>query len=296
MSLYRHIVVGTDFSSQADLAVNSAISLAVQHSARLSLLHIIDERVMQYNEVLPLSPGEMEEMLRQETKRKLSDLLEAQDLEDLAYEVHVIFGKPHVEIDKYCAENDGELVVLGQRSEKLLKQLLLGSTAERLLRHTRVPTLLVAPDGNLKWENILAPVDFSETSKSSLEHAIQLAKDSNAELHVLHVSEDTPFASLAGLLPLNETDNIRDTYEANIQEEFDKFLSSVDFRGVKYVREFRRGAASTEIKLVAESTKADIIVMGSVGRTGVRGILIGNTAERVARTLQCSLLTIKAAE
>lgn len=294
MSLYRHIVVGTDFSAQAELAVNASIALAIQQSARLSLLHVIDERVMQYQDVLPLSPGEMEEMLRQETGRKLKTMLDEQELEDLSYEVHVIFGKPHEEIANYCKDNDGELVVVGQRSEKLLKQLLLGSTAERMLRHSRVPTLLVAPDASLTWDSILAPVDFSQASRASLEHAIQLADETKAELHVLHVSEDTPFASLAGLLPLNETDSIRDTYESKVREDYEAFLASVDFKGVPYQKEFRRGAASTEIKLVAESTKADVIVMGSVGRTGVRGMLIGNTAERVARTLQCSLLTIKA--
>lgn len=270
-----------------------ALHLAVQQSARLSILHIIDERVMQYQEILPLSPSEMEEMLIQETRRKLLQMVEDHPIEDVAYEVHVIFGKPFEQIVRYTQKQHGELIVVGQGSKSLLQHIFLGSTAERLLRHAPVPVLLAPPEPLATWHTILAPVDFSEVSKIALEHAIDVAKTCGAQLHVLHVTEETPFASLAGLLPLNETEGLRSSYEQKVTEDYDKFLATVDFQGLAYEKHFRRGAAPTEIQLWTEQHPCDLVVMGSIGRTGMKGILIGNTAERVARTLRCALLTIK---
>lgn len=293
MSLYRHIIASTDFTQQGDSAITQALNLAVQNNARLSILHIIDERIMQYQEILPLSPSEMEEMLLQETRRKLVNLVDTAQLEDIAYEAHVIFGKPDEQILRYAQEQQGELIVVGQGSKNFIQHVLLGSTAERLLRHSPIPILIIPRRGLSDWKSILVPVDFSDTSKMALEHAIALAQAYQAQLHVLHVSEETPFASLAGLLPLNETEGLRNSYERKVADDYDKFLASIDFQNVDYQKHFRRGTAPLEIQLWAEQHTCDLVVMGSVGRTGMRGILIGNTAERVARSIPCALLTVK---
>ena len=296
MGLFKHIVVGTDFSQQADVAVQDAVYLARQHEAKLSILHVIDERAVNYQESLPLSPEEFETLLAQEAKRTLFETFGEDSLNSVDIKTIAMFGRPQYELSSYCQSNDVDLVVAGRRGDSPLKQVLLGSTAEKLMRQSPIPTLLVAhPEAN-GFKNVLAPVDGSEASRDALQYAVDFAKASGANLHILYVCESLPISPLISPHLTSPKEKLFGSYEEQMKEAFDEFLEDFDFGDFTYEAHFKVGKPAFEIVNAADSLETDLVIMGTVGRSGIAGLFIGNTAERVSRSLSCSILTVRPSE
>lgn len=294
MRFFKHIIVGTDLTPGAEWSIQQAIALAEHHTARLSILHSIDTQMSQYRSMLPLSPSDLEEMLRQETKRKILKMYaDSPKQKQIDFSAHARMGKPYKELIRYAEAEGGDLILIGPRNPSLLKRIFLGSTAGQLLRNSPLPTLLMHPEKNVSFKRILAPVDCSESSRQALQKAAALARHEGAELHILNVLEETPITSLSGLLPIAEVSGFHALYKQDNQETMERFLAQCpELSQVDCKQHFKEGLADQEIQACAQEVHADLIVMGTAGRTGVSGIVVGNTAERVARSLNCSMLTL----
>ncbi len=122
--------------------------------------------------------------------------------------------------------------------------------------------------------------------------ATSLATEEGSELHVVHVWRVSGETSLRGRsIDTTEVDRIVGSMETAHQHELDRLLESYkyDKRTVHLIK----GQAGDVIPSLAEEIDADLVVIGTVGRTGVPGLLIGNTAERVLNAVDCSVLTLK---
>lgn len=139
---------------------------------------------------------------------------------------------------------------------------------------------------------ILNPVDFSEPSRAATRYALELAARLGAELHVVHVAQiPTPArpdgAELHGLY--DEAGILRAAEDAT--EALRRELS----RGaVQVTAHVRCGPVNTQVHAVAEEIGADLIVMGTHGRTGFEHVLLGSVAEKVVRTARLPVLTVPA--
>lgn len=291
MTQIKTILIGTDLSTEAEHIIKQGLVLAQTFDASLQLLHVIDDHVSLYQDVLPLSPPELEEMLIQETKRKLYEMYG--NTGEASFEAHVKFGKPYKVLLEYAAEIKADLILAGPRNPSFLKRLFLGSTATMLLHENPVNTMLLPPNVELPLNKILVPVDFSETSTKALEEAQTWAKIAGAEVHVLHVLEETPVASMVGVLPLAELSGFQAMYAEKMKETFGTFIENNPIEGIDVSTHFAQGDAAHEIVSYAKANDIDLIVMGTVGRSGLEGIMLGNTAERVAREQPCALLTVR---
>lgn len=151
----------------------------------------------------------------------------------------------------------------------------------------------------LEIRRILAPTDFSDTSKRAVEYAAGLARRFGAELVLLHVVElpagMSPSMLMRGrsdarLEPVGEY--LTDTsYEA--LRELQSTLPPTD---AEIALQVEIGDADRVIPQVAEQLPADLIVLGTHGRTGLRHLLLGSVAERVVRLSRVPVLTIRAEE
>ena len=139
----------------------------------------------------------------------------------------------------------------------------------------------------------MCPVDFSANAEQALSLAISLAKDFGAGLMVIHVAEPAP------VLPISLTDAEETTLElpiADVETDLDKLIGSVRAQGVTVEKRFVKGVPHREIVRCANEWQADMIVMGTMGRTGLAHVIMGSTAERVVRKASCPVLTIRATE
>lgn len=147
----------------------------------------------------------------------------------------------------------------------------------------------------LSFQNILVPTDFSPDADVALEYAIDLAKPANAAIHLLHVYHFPTYSSagldIAYAYPVDLLEEVRKHAAARV-EEIQKELRA---RGVTVESEIIEGSPALKIVECAEREKADLIVMGTRGLTGLKHVALGSVAERTLRLAPCPVLTVKAA-
>ncbi|MFN3739947.1 MAG: universal stress protein [Thermodesulfovibrionales bacterium] len=140
-------------------------------------------------------------------------------------------------------------------------------------------------------KKILLPTDFSEGSKNALPYAVELTKQYNASLYMIHVIYDINQAS--GLhVPHVNLDQLYSEIESVAKKELERF-GLEELRGMNVQREVLRGVPYEEIVKYAEKNQIDLIVIGTHGRKGLEKIFFGSTAEQVVRKAPCAVLTVR---
>lgn len=141
-------------------------------------------------------------------------------------------------------------------------------------------------------KRILVPVDFSDTSRLAAEHALDLARATGGQLLFLHVLDARYTSMLVGyglqVAPMTPPD-----LDDIARESLDRFLGELDLEGVPHESELRVGLPADEVLSAAAELGADLICMGTHGRTGVRRMVIGSEAERVIRQAPVPVLVVR---
>lgn len=147
-------------------------------------------------------------------------------------------------------------------------------------------------------KNILIPTDFSECSSRALRLGLAIAEKFDAQAHVLHASAHIDRSTFSDPRVLQMVGDMLDDEAKRLDEAAQeqmknlvKEIGEVDESRVNY--RVVQGSPGTSILEVAEDVKADMIVMGTHGRTGVGDLILGSTAERVTRKANCAVMTIK---
>jgi nucleotide-binding universal stress UspA family protein len=145
----------------------------------------------------------------------------------------------------------------------------------------------------IKIAKILHPTDFSEPSKLALEYAAALAKKFDAELEILHIMfDETQVVSF--YLPQVTMQSLSADIETGSEKQLTEFIESQpSLKGVKYTKQLIKGTPFIEINKRAEQIGADMIVLGTHGRTGLDHVLFGSTAEKVVRKAPCPVFTVR---
>jgi len=143
----------------------------------------------------------------------------------------------------------------------------------------------------MKSQRFLVPTDFSEHSAVVVEHAVDLASRLDAELVLIHVVEPVYFAGAMygsvynGPIAMEQVSAAEDAM-ANLVADLEK-------RGVVVGGSVASGTPHEIILKEAETAKADMIIMGTHGRSGLGHMLIGSVAEKIVRTAKCPVLTVR---
>lgn len=140
-------------------------------------------------------------------------------------------------------------------------------------------------------KRILCPVDFSETSEHALRYAIDLASRLGADVRLVHAYQLPTYALPDGAL-LARPDFVKEL-TTELQKQLDELVHRYSGHGVDLQGKIVEGLAFSEINRIAEEEDADMIVMGTHGRTGMKHLLLGSVAERVVRTAQLPVLTVR---
>jgi nucleotide-binding universal stress UspA family protein len=295
----RKLLVAADFSPPAEAALHRALSVARSFAAEITVCHVLQDireamAVMRREARWELVAGDIdkyEAALREDSEAKLEALLRPyQDgSASLRHETRV--GAPYVQLIHAVEEQGRELLFVGTRGMTGLKRLVLGSTAHRLLRNCPAPVWVVKAEQVSPLKTILAATDFSEASGEALRLAAGLASRLGAELHVLHV------VHAAGLLQTaQEQGYLEAVTAAEVDQEAEEHLREFATQhcgGAPVKLHVVRGQPSGSIVEVAQRLGADLTVLSTVGRSGLPGLLIGNTAEQVVDSLGCDVLAVK---
>jgi universal stress protein A len=140
------------------------------------------------------------------------------------------------------------------------------------------------------FRRILCPVDFSETSRHALGYGVALAQKCGAELIVLHVVEDVPLLTAYAGVPEME---LLETAEKSARAELAQLLAGLPAGGGAGQSDVVRGKSHKAILEYANKVRADLIVMGTHGRSGLDHAFFGSVTERVIRRAPCPVLIVR---
>jgi nucleotide-binding universal stress UspA family protein len=163
-----------------------------------------------------------------------------------------------------------------------------GGTARTVLAGAPC-AVLVQPVPRREIRHILEPVDFSEESRKALSTACNLAVEHGARITALHVF-DLPRMTATPWIGYGAAIDIAQMREIS-KSEFEKFLSSNDWRGVQHASQFAEGSPSEVI--LRRSNLVDVVVMGTHGRTGLSAVLLGSVAYRVLKRTTRPVLVVQ---
>jgi universal stress protein E len=304
ISEFRRILVATDFSACADAALHQAVWIAKQSHGEVVLAHVVADlrRAVSrtsYRARIEFLEGQ-EEHFQRELRRASDEKLKRSihQLGDTGVKItyETLLGTPYVELIHSVQQEGYDLVVTGSRGNGSWQELFLGSTAKRLIRKCPACVWIVKHESAKPPTSILAAVDMSDVSRRALEQAVRLAECAKAELHVLHVVEHEIPEHLLEMKSASSSDrSLREWLEYEQSQQFDQFLAPMETLCRPLRRHLLWGTAGQQIVNLAKEVTADLIVLGTVGRSGIQGLLLGNTAENVLVHCDCDVLTVKPA-
>lgn len=209
--------------------------------------------------------------------------------------VSIVSGIPAREINETARLRRSDLIVMGTRGRTGLAHVLLGSTAEGVVRGAPCPVLTAraTPPGSpappLQVARILVAVDFSDCSLEALEYAVQAAKEFGASVTILHVVEPASYGLDFTLVHAGDAQRT----VAALKKRLDEFAALFAGQGIGAAAWLRSGLPGEAIVNAARDAGADLIVMGTHGRRGFSHLVSGSVAEAVLRQAPCPVLTVK---
>lgn len=291
-----HILVATDLSSHAGRAETRAAMLAQSLGAgELILMHVVPRLPLEaFTNILERTPLETEQKLLDAAYAELKARAHRLGAKHgIATGTAVRIGRPHVEIAEEAEALDAGLVVVGGYGAHLVRELFLGATAEKILRKSRRPVLVVKEEPLSPYKRLLVPVDFSASSGHALDWAQAVA--GKAEVTVAHVYE-APYESTLRYASVEE--KVLEGYQAAAREQAQDalraFLGPRRAAGTDFLQRLLHGHPAAGIRELAEEMRPDLIVMGKHGQSEMEELLLGSVTKHVLFETHCDLLVAMA--
>jgi len=309
----RRILAVLAPDSQAQPALEAARLLARAHGAALEVIACIEppHELSIMARLSGADPGRMIAEATQRTRDAVAARLATAAPDTAPVEITVAVGKAYLEIIRHVMRTGCDFVVKTAEPLSGLDRFLFASTDQHLLRKCSVPVWLLTPDAPMPPRTVLAWVDLDvedaaepETlaalNRRAVRAACVIAGAVGAEVTVLHAWE-APGAGLVWAFSGNGDGHVTaDRYVNEILEArhaaMDRFLAQMRTEigdTPRLVPRLVRGTPEIVFHAQSRAGAADLVVMGTVARTGLGGVFIGNTAENIINSLECPVLAVK---
>lgn len=271
----KKIVVPTDFSESADLAIKHAVEIAQKFDARLHLIHVV-EKGPYHGMIAPSKKTGYDEM--DVAKQKLQE--DANELEEktgLNVTQYVAIGRIHDEIVLSAEEKNADLIVMGTHGANGWEEFFIGSNAYKVVTQAPCPVLSIQESATrTTLENIVLPIDETPESRQKVKQAAGIAKKFGATIHI------------ASLL---KEDNEVNRYEFKLRvKQITEYLDKED---ISYSENVLVGSNFATMTMnFAESKKANLIVMMTEQEATLSGFLIGPFAQQVVNHSRIPVLSV----
>lgn len=291
MNRLKNILVGVDFSDCSKAALAQAARLAQWNGARLHVVHILESLVVsEFADSLKVSVLELRDITLGRATEKLRAWVTELNLRNEPT-MDVGFGAPIDVMLSKAHSTAADLIVLGEVGSSLPGRGA-GILAGKCLRKAPCKVMLVNEDHTQPFHVVLACIDFSETSRVVATQALHVATADKSQLHFLHVF-DPPWRRLGYLRPIPEAaPDFQKQYRDTLRYRLEQFVG--DTGGLNIRCDLHEASSiGSGITDFARLLHADLIVLGTRGKTNLKYVLLGSTAERLLRDVPCSILAIK---
>jgi nucleotide-binding universal stress UspA family protein len=281
---WKRILVPTDFSTGAEHALGRMLLLPLAAAAAVHVVHV-------------LPPGTPEKARARATANAQRELEEVAARarhtaagSQLTLTSEVLSGEPFVEIIRKSRGFDAELVVLGRHGRRPVRDLFIGSTAERVIRKGDVPVLAVHHAPTHPYRRPLVAVGLEDTAPRVLDLALRALDPDVETIRVVHAYHVPYEGFVTPTTAASEKSEYRRAFRDEARAGLARLLSRYADTGLRWTTTIRAGDARTLVLTEAVRAQADLIALGTHGRSGVAHALLGSVAEWVISQADCDVL------
>ncbi|MCL5023352.1 MAG: universal stress protein [Nitrospirae bacterium] len=283
MGRYRKLLVAVDGSESAFHALRQSFKLATNEKSWITVVSVV-----------PLFEGDLElvgvkdikTLLRQPCEKALSAAADIAGTERALIKTVCEEGEIYERIVDLADAENCDLIVMGRKDARHLDTSLVGSVTARVIGHSRRDVLVVPDNSSLGWETILVATDGSRYSQAAADSAIKFAQSYGGQLKIVSVV-DVPAEFYA------EAPNAVDDMIRKAKEYVKGIKLRAESAGIEADSFVGEGEAHQVITDLAGKEKANVIIMSSHGRTGLKRLLMGSVAEKVIGRSRCPVLVVR---
>lgn len=301
MKRFKNILIVTNGSKSDRQSLRRAVDLAKRNDAKLSLLEVIEVSESEISRIgSKLKGRDLSGLFIEDRKAGIDALLKETDCS--LSRLDVVFGVPFIQVIRHVHRYSFDLVVIAAEGKGGLKQKLFGTTTLHLMRKCPCPLWVLKPSVDIAYRKILAAVDPFEPdgvkenlNRKILELATSMAEIEKADLHVIHVWDvfgESLLLRRGGMTEGDVKAMISAEKEAH-RRALEELTMQHPASGIVRKSHLFRGNPGEIIPEFVSKADVDLVVMGTVSRHGMAGLLIGNTAEQVIQKVDASVLTVK---
>ena len=270
----KKILFATDLDARSDRALDRAMMIATALNAKLHILHVVENTWPRGAEKVALT--EIENLVG--ISQKIHRI--SKEGQGVTPEIKVIRGKPAKEIVKEIKSIDPDLVIMGRGKDFTIEKIIIGTTVEKVIAKSDKPILVVKARPKAAYETCLVAFDNSTGSRSALETTLQIAPQAN--LIIVNAAEYLRAQS-------DELGNIEDLIHGHSSKIIEETITPDQKKSDLQIL-VDRGAATDVILTRVAEIKPDLVACGRTGKTGLKSLLPGSTAQVLLGHLPCDVL------
>ena len=272
----KKILVPTDFSDQAENALKVAAMLAKSHNAEIYLLHMMEIPMQQLDPINAHSDVPEVLFFMKLAHKKFNDLMSSDFLEGITVHETVKADITFNEIKDACKELDIDMIVMGSHGATGIKEMFVGSNAEKVVRTSEIPVLVIKNEhDSFEISDFVFASDFKNDNKETYKQAINFAESINAKIHLLMVNTASHFIT---------------TSEA--KDRIDDFISGQTFDNYT-INIYNDVTVEQGILNFSRDIDADLIGISTHGRQGIAHFFNGSISEDLVNHAKRPVITFK---
>ena len=282
----QKILVASDLSDQAGVAIKRAIELGREHGSDVTIVHVVDEGLPQAEQSSLMTTSD--HFIRQIVG---SDPWAQQ----VKTSIEIVSGRPDIDIVERAELDEADLIVIGLHNRMLEENLTIqGTVAEQVMQATRIPVLIVKDAPRGPYRSALVGVDFSVFSRAAVIAARSIAPQAN--LHLVHAFE--PISGMQHLAKIREPEiarRITKSWQSRLNKFIDYEMAELAGIGAKGAIDIVSSSGDPQevLRSVAERVDAELIVMGSHGRTGLTRLILGSITTQILNDRLADVLVVR---
>ena len=280
MSLYtsmlKQVLVATDLSDHSDRAVERALQLAAARRAELDIVHVMEEGL----------PAEAQAEVAATDENAIREKLAASPFADqVKVTIDLVVGNAETDIVERAVMANADCIVLGLHDRLLAENLAIeGTLAETVIGNSTLPVLLVRNEPRSPYQTVVVGIDFSSLSHAAIEAAVLIAPE--ATLHLVHAYEgDADQAHMA--------EQKLKAFVSGESRVFERAAVQAGLRELTVRTIAEQGDPREALKTQITSRGADLLVLGTHGRTGLARTLLGSVTTDLINARLCDVLVIR---
>ena len=289
---FHSLLVPIDLSPASDRVVGRVAQLPLAEGCRITLLHVISMD-------LPVRDRKRAEVAARKVLRAEAQELGRQLPRGVALQSVVAQGAAATEIARYATSVKAELVVMGRYGGSVLRDVFLGSTAERVIRRGQLPVLAVRLRARTPYRHPALALDIDQAANESVAMLLRIIPPKRPPVTVIHAFDVPHYGMLNPGMSTDDAEEYNDEYREKALHEIAALLRKALLRSKAgpddapiWKAHIRYGTPRLVIERTVRRTDTDLLVLGTRGRSGAAYLFLGTVAGDVLRNVACDVLVV----